>query len=114
MVYCVNDCHETDKLQVEAPFLSLLFQYRVIFNRIAANSTEGSNSSLIITWVDIVLARIGQAIIVAAGTFFHVPPIDQHQPPSVRAQREDDILRVAVQLPGISSQNILFYVLIHP
>ncbi|KAI0762859.1 hypothetical protein C8Q74DRAFT_183839 [Fomes fomentarius] len=84
---------------LDAPFLSLLFQYRVIFNRIAANSTEGSNSSLIITWVDIVLARLGQAITVAAGTFFRVPPIDQHQPMSVRAQREDDILRAAVQLP---------------
>ncbi|KAH9898530.1 hypothetical protein C8Q73DRAFT_685135 [Cubamyces lactineus] len=79
--------------------LSLLLQYRVLFRDIASRDPEASTSAITVCWVDVIFARLGQAILRVAGACNGVQPFDSLQPEAVRAQREDDMLRAATQLP---------------
>ena len=82
-------------------FLSKLFELRGVFHAIAMQNMDDRNSSkTIVCWADVVIARLGQAAVIVAGTFFDVAPHDHGQPPSVRAQKDDDVLRAALQLPS--------------
>ena len=82
-------------------FLSKLFELRGAFHAIAMQNMDDRNSSkTIVCWADVVVARLGQVAVVVAGTFFDVAPHDHGQPPSVRAQKDDDALRAALQLPS--------------
>ena len=82
--------------------MTLLFQFRAVFHRIAAYNAGGGYTSVVVSWVDVILAKLGHAITFATGAIFDVLPIAQDEPHSVRTQREDDMLRAAVQLPGKS------------
>ena len=82
--------------------MTLLFQFRAVFHRIASYNAQGGHTSVVVSWVDVILAKLGHAITLATGALFDVVPIAQDEPHSVRAQREDDMLRAAVQLPGKS------------
>ncbi|KAI0757130.1 hypothetical protein C8Q80DRAFT_79276 [Daedaleopsis nitida] len=79
--------------------LSLLFEFRAAFHRIAARNTDGPSTSVIVCWADAILAKLGQTIVFASGALYNVSLEEQYQPPSVRAQKDDDMLRAAVQLP---------------
>ncbi|KAI8995508.1 hypothetical protein BD414DRAFT_479747 [Trametes punicea] len=81
------------------PTLDLLLSHRVLFRDIAARHLEGSTSAVAVCWVDVVLARLGQAIVRAAGLFHNVLPAEGEHPESLRAKKEDDLLRAATQLP---------------
>lgn len=87
--------------------MALLLQYRVLFRAIASRSMVESSSSIPVCWVDVVLAKLGNAIVQAAGMFYGVQPSENNQPDALRAQRADDMLRAAVQLPGAVRQNSL-------
>lgn len=89
-------------VSVDADFLSLLFKFRALFRFIAASTTVETSTSVIVCWADIILAKLGQAIVAVAGSSFDVASSDHTIPQSVRAQRQDDMLRAAVQLPGES------------
>ncbi|KAI0651728.1 Sin-like protein conserved region-domain-containing protein [Trametes meyenii] len=60
--------------------------HSVLFRGIASRSLGETSSTIAVCWVDVVLAKLGQAIVHAAA--------------ALRAQKEDDILRSAVQLPA--------------
>ena len=99
---------------VDDRFLAALFESRAGFHAIAARETaHDSSMTTIVCWADVILARLGQAIITAASTFFGVSPQDREQPQSVRAQKEDDMLRAALQLPGAGSSLSAIMVLSH-
>ena len=85
---------------VRPSFLHLLFQYRRVFRVIAARDFNLSSAPLAtICWVDLVLAKLGDvAAFIAAGLDGDHP--DRSLPESLRAQREEDNLRAAIQLPG--------------
>ncbi|KAF8559216.1 hypothetical protein OG21DRAFT_712038 [Imleria badia] len=80
-------------------FVHLLFQYRRLFRVLAARDFKLTSAPLaIVCWVDIVLAKLGDvAALVAAGLDGDHP--DQSLPESLKAQREEDNLRAAIQLP---------------
>jgi len=78
----------------------MLFQYRKVFHHIAAQAVvPGTTAPIIICWVDILLVKLSEAIVFVAGGF---RPRDLDEPsllPSLKAQREDDKLLAAAQLP---------------
>ncbi|CDO72363.1 hypothetical protein BN946_scf184977.g60 [Trametes cinnabarina] len=80
--------------------LILLLEFRVLFRNIASRHVAASSAGVTICWVDVVLARLGQSIVCAAGMFGDVKSEDANQPEALRAQKEDDMLRAAIQLPG--------------
>lgn len=84
--------------------MALLLQYRVLFRAIASRSMVESSSSIPVCWVDVVLAKLGNAVVHAAGMFYGVQPSEPNQLDVVRAQRADGMLRAAVQLPGAVRQ----------
>ncbi|KAI0662697.1 hypothetical protein C8Q70DRAFT_960558 [Cubamyces menziesii] len=79
--------------------LSLLLQYRVLFRDIASRELDASTSTITVCWVDVILAKLGQAILYVAGAFNGIRVFEGEQPEAVRAQKEEDMLRAAVQLP---------------
>jgi hypothetical protein len=88
---------------VRPSFLHLLFQYRRLFRVIATRDFKLSPAPLaVVCWVDVVLAKLGDvAAFIAAGLDGDHP--DQSLPESLKAQREEDNLRAAIQLPGRTS-----------
>ncbi|KAH9857903.1 hypothetical protein C2E23DRAFT_801926 [Lenzites betulinus] len=84
----LNECH-----------MALLLEYRTLFRTIASRNLEGSTTAIAVCWVDIILARLGQAVVNASGLLCGVQPSDQDLPEALRAQKTDDMLRAAVQLP---------------
>jgi hypothetical protein len=60
---------------------------------------HGTSSAGIVSWVDIVLARLGEAIMVTA-TGFHDMSLPASMPAILRRQRDEDALWAASQLPG--------------
>ncbi|KAF9240909.1 hypothetical protein BU15DRAFT_73766 [Melanogaster broomeanus] len=80
-------------------FLHLLFQYRRLFHMLAVKDlSPGSAPPAVVCWVDVVLAKLGDvSAVVAAG--FHKNHPDQMLPDVLRAQRQEDNLRAAIQLP---------------
>ena len=86
--------------QVKPSFLHLLFQYRRLFRVIAARDfPPGTAPSAVVCWVDLLLAKLGDVVaFIAAGLDVDHP--DRSLPESLRAQREEDNLRAAIQLPG--------------
>lgn len=85
---------------VRPSFLDLLFQYRRLFHVIAARDFRPSSAPLaIVCWADVVLAKLGDVVVVIAAGLDEEHP-DHSLPGSLKAQREEDNLRAAIQLPG--------------
>jgi len=55
-------------------------------------------ASTIVCWVDVILAKLGDAAVAVAGGFSR-EPVEQPVFENLRMQREDDGLRAAAQLP---------------
>lgn len=83
---------------VDPSFLAMLFEYRAIIYDIAARNADGQTQ--IVCWVDLILAKLSQAVIAAAGSLCGVVHSHRDQPSTILAQRNDDMLRAAAQLPG--------------
>ena len=81
-------------------FLTILFECRSVIHDIAARNTTRQAMSTVVCWADLILAKLGQAVVAAAGGLCGVVASDHHQPPTILMQKEDDALRAAVQLPG--------------
>ncbi|KAH7883720.1 hypothetical protein F5I97DRAFT_1580022 [Phlebopus sp. FC_14] len=81
-------------------FMQLLFQYRRIFHFIAMNSVDpGYAVPTVVCWVDVVLAKLGDlSALLAAG--FHSYHPDRTLPDALKARRQEDSIRAAIQLPG--------------
>ncbi|KAJ7139919.1 hypothetical protein C8R44DRAFT_765765 [Mycena epipterygia] len=81
-------------------FLTLLFEHRKVFHKIAAQSlASGAGSSgSIVCWVDVILSKLGDAIsTVASGVSLdHTTPLF----PGSAEFRVEDNLRAACQLPA--------------
>ena len=78
----------------------MLFEYRSVSYDIAARNATRQAMSTVVCWADLILTRLGQAVIAAAGGLCGVVASNNHQPPTILMQKEDDALRAAVQLPG--------------
>ncbi|KAJ7706399.1 hypothetical protein B0H17DRAFT_1037040 [Mycena rosella] len=81
-------------------FLTVLFKHRKVFHKIAAHSlaSEPGSSGAIVCWVDVILAKLGDAsITVTTGAF-----LDLATPlfPGSTESRSEDSLRAASQLPS--------------
>ncbi|KIJ68301.1 hypothetical protein HYDPIDRAFT_24595 [Hydnomerulius pinastri MD-312] len=84
---------------LNASFLHLLFQYRRLFHIIAIGDLRpGSAVPAIVCWVDVILAKLGDVSTLVA-TGFHRNSPDQTLPDVLQAQRQEDNLRAAMQLP---------------
>ena len=83
---------------VDPSFLAMLFEYRAVFYDIAARNADGQ--TLVVCWVDLILAKLGQAVVAAAGSLCGIVLLHRDQPSTILAWRDDDILRAAAQLPG--------------
>jgi len=96
--HCPDIC-----LTVTNPFLTLLFRYRKIFHGIASRAlSPGMTSAAVVSWVDVILAKLGETIVVVAAGF-HAEGLPRSMPPMLHHQREEDSLWAASQLPGSSS-----------
>lgn len=82
--------------------MALLLEYRTLFRTIASRNLEGSTTAIAVCWVDVIFARLGQTVVNASGILCGVQPSDQDLPEALRAQKTDDMLRAAVQLPGMA------------
>ena len=89
-------------LLVKPAFLQKLFQYRKIFHGLASQGVNTTNVFTVISWVDIILARLGDAI-VYIGSGCHEDSLLQSMPQALRRQRDEDNLYAAAQLPGMPS-----------
>ncbi|TFK57310.1 hypothetical protein OE88DRAFT_118956 [Heliocybe sulcata] len=84
---------------VQEDFLMSLFDYRQLFYRIASQECPRDTApSVIICWVDVILARLGEVVCVLAA---EAPVLDDNSAisASLKKQYEDDSLRAAAQLP---------------
>ncbi|KAL6302231.1 hypothetical protein BKA93DRAFT_794093 [Sparassis latifolia] len=81
-------------------FMSLLFDYRKLFHRIAARDTSHTSApSTVVCWVDVVLSKLGDAVISLIGR--HCTDVEtlEWSFSTLKQQRETDSLYAAVQLP---------------
>ncbi|KAG2121069.1 uncharacterized protein F5147DRAFT_664191 [Suillus discolor] len=80
-------------------FLNLLFQYRRLFHALAVQElNKVAVVPIIISWVDAVLARLGEVVSCVASAM-HDRYFDDKLPEALRKRREEDNLRAAAQLP---------------
>ncbi|KAG2159577.1 uncharacterized protein EDB93DRAFT_1073996 [Suillus bovinus] len=80
-------------------FLNLLFQYRRLFHALAVQElNKVAVIPIIISWVDAVLARLGDVALCVASAM-HDRYFDDELPEALRKRREEDNLRAAAQLP---------------
>lgn len=81
---------------MDTTFLSILFDHRKASRNIAVQS----DTSTVISWVDILLAKLSTfALTVAAGFSCEILV---HESKFMRSQREEDCVRASTQLPGVS------------
>lgn len=81
-------------------FLNLLFQYRRLFHALAVQElNKAAVVPIIISWVDAVLARLGEVVSFVASAM-HDRYFDDKLPEALRKRRDEDNLRAAAQLPG--------------
>ncbi|KAI6133999.1 hypothetical protein EV401DRAFT_2172234 [Pisolithus croceorrhizus] len=84
-------------------FLKLLFQYRRFFRAIAAKDLRpGFAVPTTVCWVDIILAKLGDLSALVA-TDFHTSPSDESFTNVFAVRQQEDRLKAAMQLPGIST-----------
>ncbi|KAG1833955.1 hypothetical protein EV424DRAFT_858051 [Suillus variegatus] len=80
-------------------FLNLLFQYRRLFHALAVQElNKAAVVPIIISWVDAVLARLGEVVSFVASAM-HDRYFDDKLPEALRKRRDEDNLRAAAQLP---------------
>lgn len=89
-------------LTVHSSFISLLFDYRRIFHRLAARDLMHSAPAVVVCWVDVILAKLGDAIFVIASRRpdSSLPVPEEPSFVSLEKQKEGAALRAATQLPG--------------
>lgn len=81
------------------PFLCVLFDYRRVFHGIAALAlAPDSAASTVVCWVDVIFAKLSEAVVNLAGGVFR-EDLESPSFQNLRAQREDSNLRAAAQLP---------------
>ncbi|KAI0936199.1 hypothetical protein AcV5_004396 [Taiwanofungus camphoratus] len=86
---------------VHSSFISLLFDYRRIFHRLAARDLMHSAPAVVVCWVDVILAKLGDAIFVIASRRpdSSLPVPEEPSFVSLEKQKEGAALRAATQLP---------------
>jgi hypothetical protein len=78
-----------------------LFDLRRIFLGIASRAlNRGAGSSTVVSWVDVVLAKLGDAVMVSS-TGFHRECLLASIPQTLKRKRDEDGLWAASQLPGM-------------
>lgn len=82
---------------VDISFISILFTYRRVFHGIAAR--EADALAVVVCWVDVVLSRLGEAIVQISGGNISVSEPNFPTSDLLQKQRDDDALRAAIQLP---------------
>ncbi|GBE78374.1 hypothetical protein SCP_0112590 [Sparassis crispa] len=81
-------------------FMSLLFDYRKLFHGIAARDTSHTSApSTVVCWVDVVLSKLGDAVISLIGRHCTDVKTLEWSFSTLKQQRETDSLYAAVQLP---------------
>lgn len=81
-------------------FIQLLFHHRRVFHSIALRHTAKGSSFIAVCWVDILLAKLAEAVVVVAGAHMTAEYAQNDLPLTIRRQREEDNVRAAAQLPG--------------
>ncbi|KAK0465431.1 uncharacterized protein EV420DRAFT_959004 [Desarmillaria tabescens] len=97
---CQKDIRETYPhltLVLQPSFLRTLFSHRTVFHRFAVSSVLRSTST-IVCWVDVLLAKLADAIVMVAGDGSQLSDIQHSE--EWHLQREEDNLRAASQLPS--------------
>ncbi|KAK0456202.1 hypothetical protein EV421DRAFT_1919738 [Armillaria borealis] len=84
-------------LVLQPSFLRTLFAHRTVFHHIAVSSAVHATST-IVCWVDILLVKLADAIIMVAGDGSQLSGVQHSE--EWHIQREDDNLRAASQLPS--------------
>ncbi|PBL00741.1 hypothetical protein ARMGADRAFT_1160030 [Armillaria gallica] len=84
-------------LVLQPSFLHTLFAHRTVFHHIAVSSAVDATST-IVCWVDVLLAKLADAIIMVAGNGSQLSGVQHSE--EWHLQREDDNLRAASQLPS--------------
>jgi hypothetical protein len=85
---------------VNPSFLEVLFMYREVFHGLASQALlHDTTLSAVVSWVDVILANLGEAIAVVA-TDFHAESLPPSMPRVLDVQRAEDGLWAASQLPG--------------
>ncbi|OCH96529.1 hypothetical protein OBBRIDRAFT_8420 [Obba rivulosa] len=82
---------------LDTSFLAVLFEFRQIFHVIASRSVAPGGASLVVCWVDVVLVKLSDAVVVIAGGIESTT--GEPELVTLRRQREEDMLRAAIQLP---------------
>lgn len=84
-------------------FLKLIFQYRRLFRAVAAKDLRpGFAVPTTVCWVDIILAKMGDLSELVAADF-RTRPLDKSFTKVFAGRQQEDRLKAALQLPGIST-----------
>ncbi|KAG1757425.1 hypothetical protein EDB19DRAFT_1900951 [Suillus lakei] len=84
---------------LQPSFLNLMFQYRRLFHTLAVQELKSiAVVPIIISWVDAVLAKLGDVVSRVASAMYD-RYFDDNLPEALRKRREEDNLRAAAQLP---------------
>ncbi|CCM00910.1 uncharacterized protein FIBRA_02956 [Fibroporia radiculosa] len=106
---CLNRSHHHPSLDddvavcmlLSRSFILLLFEFRRVFRGIAVRDVApGRAAATVVCWVDVVLAKLGDAIVSIAGGSPGGKDREETLPETLRKQRDGDVLRAATQLPA--------------
>lgn len=86
---------------VDVSFLDRLYLYRKIFRDLAICAQGVHRATVILTWVDELLARLHPVILTLAPGPYLPDHENTRTAQSIQSQKRDDILRATTQLPGM-------------
>lgn len=81
-------------------FLQKLLDCRRSLRESTSLANVGELPSVLITWIDILLARLSASTPVIASGFNSLDPTKEKVPSWLVARQEEDAVRAATQLPG--------------
>jgi hypothetical protein len=92
---------------VDITFLDRLYLYRKIFRDLAICAPGVHRATMILTWVDELLARLHPVILTLAPGPYLPDYENTGIAQSIQSQKRDDILRATIQLPGMTQSSSL-------
>lgn len=77
-----------------------LFAFRVVFHQVAASEIPQTHTSVVVCWVDVILAKLSQAILVVMDKFCDTKVVSLG---TLSQHRDEMTLRAVLQFPRMSS-----------
>lgn len=94
---------------MEEHFIELLFHHRHILHSIALRHTTAGSSSIPVCWVDVLFARLAEAVVIVVGASASLSAPNSALPLTVKKQQEEVNVRAAALLPGMCMECVRIF-----